>query len=149
MIRNFILLILLFISTATSAQSFINMSRDKVKNKLEKYLTDNDLAGKIQETDSTVLLSVRYAKVQNVDFVYRFDTKGKCLAEATFLCDSCVKKYLNSIINNPKLGWKQINQDQYVSKYSKHLSLKRTKEGYSIEKTFWTRSDYESMIGFR
>ena len=74
MIRNFILLILLFISTATSAQSFINMSRGKVKNKLEKYLTDNDLAGKIQETDSTVLLSVRDSKVQNVDFIYRIDS---------------------------------------------------------------------------
>jgi hypothetical protein len=117
-----------------------------VKKKLSKYLSENKITGQFKETDNTITVSINDSKFKEADFIYFFNSNGKCMAEGKSACDSCVAVYVKGILSDASLGWKQLDSNHYVSEFSKHLSLEIKKEGYMIKKILWTKSDYEKII---
>jgi hypothetical protein len=148
MIKSLLFLLLAFqTSSACFAQGFINDYKKTVKKQLEKHSTKTRINGVFEETDSTLAFLVRSDSFQKADFVFVFNAKNKCIAEKRTSCDSCTTKYLNESLNNTKLGWQQLNANQYVSKYSKKLLLQ--KEGttaFTIRKMVWNKKTYKEIV---
>jgi len=140
------IIFLLFICSAAMSQSYIDLSRTKVKKKLSKYLSESKITGQFKETENTLTVSIRDSKFKEADFQYFFNSNGKCMAEGRSACDSCVTVYLKGILSDASLGWKQLDSNHYVSEFSKHLSLEIKKESYIIKKILWTKKEYERII---
>jgi len=142
-----IIIALLLLPAFSFCQKHINQTHAAVMADLKKYK-----AGSIKpvftETDSTITMSVKGGDVKAMDFIYAFDKSGKCNSEKTMAnCDSCVNKMLQEIVNNKKFGWRQINENQYVSKFEDHLMIELpvnpNEFSYTILRMDWTRASYD------
>jgi hypothetical protein len=122
-----ILFILLFTPSASSSQQLIDQSKAKVKKELKKYVAANNndtLSVRLAETDSSLLVSVTGPTVSPVSFYYSFDRTGKCISQETKAsCESCLEKFLSQALERKEYKWRKINENQYVSRFSKRLLL--------------------------
>ncbi|HEV7780668.1 MAG TPA: hypothetical protein VGO58_05355 [Chitinophagaceae bacterium] len=148
-----IIFLFLFAPVTAFSQNFIGKTRSHVKKELEKTIAKNDsLTITLSDNDSTLVFSYKEGKVQPVDFIYGFNKAGKCRSEKTIArCDSCFKKFLTAALGQKKYGWKKINENQYISKYSAQMMIElpanETDFSYSILHTEWTKELYESLKG--
>ena len=133
-------------------QGFVNKSKKKVKQLLENQ-RDKNTVGNIQleETGSAIHYLVRGPGVLPGDFIYTFDTRGKCIAEtATLNCDSCFQKFLQNALARKEYRWKKLNDHAYVSTYYKKLMLEisslDTPHSFIIRRMKWSREDYKTLL---
>src|SRR4051812_43398837 len=109
MIRALLFLVLISISATCFSQSFIGSSRRKVKKDLSKYISKAKVSASISETDTTIALPLRDPNFKPADFLFHFDSEGKCDRETRIACDSCINRYLDEALSNKSYGWIKIN----------------------------------------
>jgi hypothetical protein len=131
------------------SQSYIGLSKEKTRQKLEKYLAKYSVAGDFLETDSTTLLSINDTRNKPASFVFVF-SDNKCIEEKKLACDSCVMKYLSETLADKRMEWRKINDSTYLSKYSKHLMMVININGagssLQLRKTNWNRKTYQGIV---
>jgi hypothetical protein len=144
------LLISLITSTLAFSQNFINKDYQKVKKSIAKYKPINDSTTiSLQETDSSILMSIRGTGSQPADFLYRFNKERKCISEKiTAYCDSCYKKFLGDLLAKKMYKWKKINENQYISGYNWKMMIElpvkeETSFFYIILRTNWNKKLYQ------
>lgn len=146
-----IILILFLLPVTCFSQNFIGKSKTQVKKNLQRQIIKNDsLTITLTDNDSAIIYSVKAGKVYPADFMYGFDNYGKCRLEKTSLtCDSCYKIFLQAVLAQKKYGWKKINENQYISKYSSRMMIELPAESkelfYTILKTTWTKKLYSLL----
>lgn len=120
-----ILFFVLILPAICQGQNSLTKSKVQVRKQLKTYLKKNDsLSAKINETDSTIILSIKQGASLPAEFIYYFNEKGKCNTEKVVsYCDSCHTKYLNRVLTNEKYGWKKINENQYISDFKHKITL--------------------------
>ena len=150
--KKFLLVLLLFPVIGFS-QNFIGKSKTQVNKELQRQIVKNDsLEITLSDKGSTLLLSVKAGKVSPADFIYGFDKSGKCQSEKIIAgCDSCYNKFLQAALAIKKYGWKKINENQYVSKYTSRMMIELPAENkeltYTILRTEWTKEAYNMLTG--
>ena len=134
------------------SQTYINKSRARVKQELEQYRLKNDnLTITILEAGGTIRLSVLGGNLPPARFIYSFDKTGKCNSEkAILLCDSCTNEYLKATLNQKQIRWRKINENQYVSEFSKRLMLElpldSSDHSYTILRMNWSQKMYDMLL---
>lgn len=159
MTKLFLIVITLLVSSNSYCQKDNNLTgypKALLKKTLERYMLETKLkSSAIQETDTTLLLSIRDAGVSEVDFYYHFDKSGKCDVEKKLTkCTSCLAGYLNAVLKNKKYRWIKINEQLYLSKYSKKRMVEIVGDNTScpyikITKVDWGREEYNRLLGLR
>lgn len=125
-----------------------------VKENLKKYLTRNNFKNSvIQETDTTLLLSIRDTAFLANDFYYHFDFAAICDEEKKLSkCSGCLTDYLNEILSDSaEYKWNKINDHLYLSKFSKKRIVEVVDDGAScpyirITKLDWNRKEYKKYL---
>ena len=128
MIKLIALLMILSSSIISFSQGFIGDSREKVKNKLGKYINQENITASFEENDSSIILHLKDLKFKLVDFKYQFNNNNKCVSEIKYACDTCVRKYFIDAIKTKKFHWRQVNSTTYVSRYSHQLIMELLSE---------------------
>ncbi|MBK8952194.1 MAG: hypothetical protein IPM85_07835 [Chitinophagaceae bacterium] len=89
---------------------------------------------------------------QPATFEYFFASDKKCITEkVTANCDSCYKRYLKELLGKKKYGWKQLNENQYISAYKWQLMIelpiKEEKQlFYMLMKVKWNKQTYAMLL---
>jgi hypothetical protein len=155
MIQNRIFLLFIFLLPLTSfCQAYINLSKKQVRSTLEKQkASNNNINIQITETDTSIQYSVRDKNMSPTDFIYLFED-NKCKAEIIQAgCDSCFYKYFANALNRPKLGWKKIKENVYISSFTKKMMLEipphNTPRSYIIRRMKWDRQVYNTLLNSR
>jgi hypothetical protein len=119
------IIILFFFPFPGLSQLHINKTKSMVKEEIEKvYMRKDNITTTITETDTTLILKVRGTGTTEADRIYSFDKSGKCNSEKTVTwCDTCHTKLMQPVLAAKKYMWKQINQNQYISKFSAGVFL--------------------------
>lgn len=150
--RYILFLALLWPSFAFS-QKYFDKNRDEVKKELEKYISTNkNINPVLSETDTTLIITVNETQGKTTRFIYEFDRKtGKCSIQRTAAgCDSCYKKYLENLLAQKEYGWKKLNGNQYVSKFSSHLLLElpldESEHTFTLFRASWSKELYDILI---
>jgi len=134
------------------SQTYINKSRTAVKKELAKYsLTNDSLKTSLTETDSSIVFLVRDPRTLRADFIYGFDRSGKCNSEKTIAwCDSCSAKYLRAALYRKKYEWVQLNENQYISKFSEkmmiELPVNDKDHSFTILRMDWSKMLYDMLL---
>jgi hypothetical protein len=150
-----IILILILLPVTCFSQNFIGKSKDAVMKELQGQIQpDDSLSKKLSQNDSLILLTINAGTSRYTDFYYGFDKSGKCkLEKIKSGCESCFNNLLDKILEQKMIEWKQINGNQYVSKFSDHLLLEiqieSEKKNFSITilRTDWNRELYNMITG--
>lgn len=152
--KKVLLIILLLTSGRLWSQQFIGLRPAQVLRKLENYGTPAGYEKpEISQNDSTVSMFVKGSNGISTRFIYRFDKQsGTCRSEQVQAsCDSCFRKYLDGVLAQKKYQWKKINENQYVSAYSKKRMIELPAEtndfSYKILKTGWSKKLYRLLMG--
>ena len=134
-----------------SSQNYLDQKKAQVKKGLQSYLKKNSqLSGSVNETDSTLVLSIKQGGSLPAEFVYYFGDNGKCnMEKVTANCDSCLQKYLKHALEQKKYKWKKINANQYVSSYEQKATLElpgdEKDKSFTILRTEWTKEFYKLL----
>lgn len=151
--RIIVVFLALFIPSLAFSQKYFDKSKADVKKELEKYISANKNINPIlSETDSTLTITVSETDGKSTRFIYGFDKAGdKCIIQRTVAgCDSCYKKYLKNLLDQKEYGWKKLNGNQYVSKFSSHLLLELPFESsehtFTLFRASWTKELYDILI---
>lgn len=146
MIRLLFILIALSIIQVSPAQGFIGLSKEKVKKGLDSYVAKNQLSAVIDESPFTTTLFIDAPSGQKTEFIYHFDSGGRCRREVRISCDSCIVKYIAETLATKDPGWKKLNERQYISKYSKRLLLEIDQSSTTVRQVQWNRDSYNEII---
>lgn len=146
MIRTFILVAAL-LPGFLHAQELVGKSRTDIKNHASSYGTGI----KIAETDSTISWEAGKNGTE-ADYFYLLDSAGKCrLEKISTASGDYYREILKTILKKGKYHWKNINLNQYVSKFSKNLllELQEIKNVFSISliKTNMDKTMYRMLMG--
>lgn len=146
----------MLLSATLFSQTYIDQNKAQVKRGLKRYMNSfNYHNSTIKETDTTVTLQVREPNIQPVDFEHYFDASGKCYAETIVAkCFECLEKRLDWIMGLKRFGWLKLNDNKYVSKYSKSIQMVvvNNPDGDSYidaRKIIWGKADYKAMVNNR
>lgn len=152
--KKALLIFLLVYSSSADAQNFIDKSPEQVLRKLEGYTLPPGFEKPVfSRDDSTITMTVKATNGVVSSFTYQFDRQsGKCRSELIKAsCDSCFQKYLGDVLAQKKYQWKKINENQYVSAYSKKRMIELPAENkdfsYMILKTGWSKKLYRLLMG--
>lgn len=135
------------------SQDFVTSYKNikKTKTWIQKYNTKKGIVNNIQETDTTIIWSLRDSMYSALDITLHFGIDKQCDQETrTFSCDSCYKKALANTIENRKLNWVKINDTTFASKFSKKLLLKTNSIlpfSFTISKINISKPRYNFLIG--
>ncbi|MBS1579685.1 MAG: hypothetical protein JST29_08610 [Bacteroidetes bacterium] len=136
------IIILLFIISTLSvlsySQGYINLTKNKAKEKFEKIKNRNKSLNIItKEINSTLIFLIRDSTVQNFDLYLYFDKKGKCYKERNILtCDSCYQIFINDILSNKYYRWTKIDSTTFFARFPYRLVLKtKADKAFSFEIT--------------
>jgi hypothetical protein len=127
-----------------------------LKKNLERYIVENNFKNtKIQETYTTLLLSIGDSTFFANDFYYNLDKSGKCDEEKKISkSSSCIASYLAGILSDTEYKWDKINERLYLSKFSKKRIVELVDDGISspyikITKVNWSRKEYNQYLQTR
>ncbi|MDZ4794900.1 MAG: hypothetical protein SGI83_11530 [Bacteroidota bacterium] len=135
------------------SQNFIGKSKKQVKKILQQQIRKYDsLVITLTDNDTSLLYSIKAGKTLPADFIYGFNSSGKCRSERIIAhCDSCYNKFLKGVLDQKKYDWKKINENQYVSNYYNRLMIELPAENkdfmYTILRTDWTKELYSILSG--
>jgi hypothetical protein len=152
MIRNRILMLLaLLFPLPVLGQAYINLPKKQVRRTLEKQVASHDTIHiLLTETDTSLQYSVRDKKMSEADFIYLFEN-NKCNTEIVIAgCDSCFTRYLQKALNRPKLGWKKLKENVYISSFAKKMMLEIPANNipfsFIIRRMKWNREVYHTLL---
>ncbi len=142
MIRT-ICLLLLFVPLISLGQNKLGKSRADVKKELS--------TPSLVETDSTIKIHFHDASSREIDVIYGFDKSGICISEKTITqCEDCRKPYLNDVLELKDYGWKKINGNQYISKFSNQamieLPVDEKDYSFTIFRAVWSQAVYDLLL---
>ena len=143
---------LLLVPSLSFAQLYINKTKSQVKEEIGKnFFGKDNISATISETDSSLVMKVRGKGTTEADYTYNFDSSGKCNTEKTVTwCDSCHEKLLQNVFAMKKYGWKKINANQYVSKFSEGMLLgthvANSLYSFSIVRTNLNKKMYKFLL---
>lgn len=151
---NMVRIIIFFLSIlplTVFCQGYINKSKKQVRRGLEKEVIKNDsLRILLEETDSTLIFSIKDSKVLPADFIYSFDESGKCnIEKKVAYCDSCFNKFLQASLNCKICKWKKLTEYLYISGYFNKMLLEISRNNdhsFLIRKMKWTRKVYKTLL---
>jgi hypothetical protein len=149
----FILALVTTLLANCHGQGFINKSRKELLKHLEsERMKPGNPAAVISVSDSSITYSVRDDNMKPADFIYSFNTKGKCVSEKVIAsCDSCFQKYLSAVLAKEKYRWKKMTDHQYASKYTFRLLLEinpgNAQYTYQILRSGLTYSQFRKLTG--
>ena len=149
--KQFILIVSMMIPFMGFTQTYISLNKAGVKKKLKNYAADNDsLRYTLKETNTSVSFLLNDPRMQKAEFTYTFDKAGKCISEKIVSsCDSCMQKFLQNALNRTEYGWRKVNENQYISEFSKKMMLElpadSTLHYFSIFQTNWSRPMYDLL----
>lgn len=149
---RYLVLVLSMLPLAGFSQHFIGKKKAAVMKFLQAEKSRQDsLEIVITEDASNIYYSVKPGKTQAADFIYNFGPDGKCRTEKVKAsCDSCFRKYLQKALDNKKLGWKKINENQYVSRYASRMMIELPPEAndysFVILHSDWNRKLYKLLL---
>lgn len=142
-----------FLGNSQKGAGFTGYQRKKVENLSERYITSNKYQNcTITKTDSVLLMEIRDVSVQNADYFYHFNQSGICDEDTKLTrCSSCLLKFLEFALSDPKYKWIKLNANLYVSKYSKYrmVEIVDKDEACPFVKTSltkWTKMEYQKLI---
>lgn len=148
--------IISFLWTNVYCQKDNNMtgySKSLLKKNLERYIVENNFKNStIQESDTTLLSSIKDSTFYANEFYYHFDKSGKCDEERKISKSSnCLTGYLNGVLSDTEYKWNKINDRLYLSKFSKRRIVELVDDGTSspyirITKVDWSRTEYEKYL---
>lgn len=150
---KFIILCLLLFPGFAKGQQYFGKPQSQVKKELQQYIKKNkSLAATLEQTDSTIHLSIPGPASQPADFYYNFDKTGKCVSQKTITnCDSCFNKFLQPLLQQEKYNWKKINENQYISNFAEGLLIELPAEEkqywFLVMKVSWTKELYKLLTG--
>jgi hypothetical protein len=148
--KHFLIIALFCVPAQTFGQGMINKSKAFVKNKLETNTPGDSLRGIVSENDSTIQMTVPSQSSNQATFIYNFDQKGKCSSEKAISKNEVThKKLLHEILDQKQYGWKRLNENQYVSKFSENMLIELPGEPgifiITILRTNWDKKMYELL----
>lgn len=127
-----------------------NEKKEAVNRKLREYLGSIKYHGEITDLDSALKLRIAITHSEDLVFTYYFDSDRKFNAYNYSGCDTCVKGYLNNILNNKKSGWRRLNDSTYYSKYSEHLMIeidnRSNSLSFSVKRISIPKSIYNDLF---
>jgi len=134
LMKKLMLLASLVLSITTlCAQRYLNKSKAVVYKKLNRQSLKASAPAKITTTDATIIYEVNDTAWQKLQETYYF--KNNCCYSFTITssCDSCLKKYLNEVLEQKNSKWQKINDSFYVSSYPyKYLNIVPQNFSYTI-----------------
>ncbi|MEP7319359.1 MAG: hypothetical protein ABI921_11475 [Panacibacter sp.] len=151
MTQIFLIIISALLSFNSFSQEFINFKKQEVRKILTKYTTDNNYKTILEETDSSFSFLVRDTAVRPIEVLFLFDKSGKCnYVKKTADCDSCIQKYIQETLNNKTLKWTRINENNFVSRFSKKISLEIIQNvevhSFVLKRQDWKRKEYKNLL---
>ncbi|MFM2138752.1 MAG: hypothetical protein RJA57_1059 [Bacteroidota bacterium] len=140
-----------------SIPSFAQKEFGKTKSELNRFLKQetalrNRQGPTIQTSDTSLTLTITESGGRTTRFTYSFSRRtGRCIAKRTESeCDSCYRNYLYSLLQNKSYGWKQINENQYVSAFAAKLMLELPAEegplSFFLYYNNWSKAFYELLV---
>lgn len=148
------LFFLLFLLTCTTvhSQDYINKKKtDVVAYLKKKYQQDNSEKTSIIEEKDTVRLQLKDPANQLYDYLLAFDGAGSCKSETIMTrCDSCLAVLVQQVLAKKKYKWKQLNENQYVSRFEDNLMIElpadNTYHSFSVLRVEWTKELYKLLL---
>ncbi len=138
----------LLLGYSLQAQVLIGRSPRSLPGKFKKY--DPVL---VSTSDSALKYDLKYSSAENqgtITITFYLTEDGKIHTQKISSdCRKCFRAYLNNLLEERKYKWKQINGNQYVSKFSKKLLLETDPEfnpTFFIVSTSWTRESYKLLF---
>lgn len=133
--NRLIIALLIIIPSAGFSQVYINNTKKEIKEEVvANFNGKENITPEFSETDSTLEMKIRGKNVIDADYIYKFNKSGKCISQKTITgCDSCHQTLLQSVLALKKYKWRSLNQNQYVSKFSKNVLLEIQEMG----QTYW------------
>lgn len=147
-----IIILFLLFPIASLSQKAIIKSREVILHQLKTQKENNkDATVNILESDTSLMMTLNYNNQKQVLFSYFFNGTGKCTEEkVTAGCDSCINSYLNKVLSQKKYKWKKINENQYVSSFSKALMIELPADGkefsFSLLHTTLSKKLYKFLL---
>jgi hypothetical protein len=147
-----LILLCFFVPFSSTAQEYLDKSKKDLKKALEKYSVENKAQQPIiSESDSTVILTIKNDRSQEISYTYSFDKKGTTTGERVKAgSDSTIKEALKSVLNKKEYQWKKINGNQYISRFADRLLLELPVEPsqywFTIYKANWTKEIYDILV---
>jgi hypothetical protein len=128
------------------AQEMIGKSRTEVKDHALK-----NAVARLIETDSTIGWTAVHTETP-AEYLYSFDKSGRCRMEKfSTTSDKYYQEAFSALLKKRKYRWKNINLNQFVSKFSKGLllELQMIDSIYSISiiKTGMDKTLYRLLLG--
>lgn len=147
-----IILYLFILSPFTGlSQKYFDKSKAEVKKELDHYIkAQSSLSPSVQETDSTLILQLNEAG-QIRQTIFGFDAvSGKCSSEKQIASGKKeYNKLLQDLLSQKSFGWKKLNENQYVSKFSVQMLIELPQEendySFIIFRTKWTKELYDLL----
>jgi hypothetical protein len=134
------------------AQEHLGKSRTEVVSSLKKFVANNpSMEPKLNETDSTIDLTVKDPKFLTTSFSYTFDSTGTCVIEKVrSACDACRGYWLKAVLDKKDYDWKKINGNQYISKFTNQVLIEIPIEDkdytFMMFKAQWSKEMYDMLI---
>jgi hypothetical protein len=149
MVKLFLFLFHIFLSSCCFSQSYINVSRSTARKWLHK-LPDDGLKRTISEIDSTLIMIMGDSAWQPLNLILHFDKRDKCDEELRVSnCDSCFRKFIQQALEYGNIKWIKLNTAQYISAYPGKLLLEIKDDGsfsYTIRRIDITRKQYDALV---
>lgn len=141
----------LLLPAALSAQEHFGKTKAALQKELEQLAATPGSNQRLQITDSSLVVS-SLEKKNGLKWTYRFDkSSGLCNYQKVQAgCDSCIQRELNRLISQPALGWKKINENQYVSNFESQLLIElpvdEKENSFILFRANWTKELYDILM---
>jgi hypothetical protein len=134
------------------SQHFISKNRNEIILQLKKQYIDNkESIISFSDSDTLLKMTVITPGQKNILFSFGFNNVGNCNVEkVTAYSDTSFTFYLNKVLLQQKFKWKKINENQYVSSFSKALMIELPADekefSFSILKTSFSKKLYKFLL---
>jgi hypothetical protein len=150
---RYIIVIFLLAPSAAFAQLLISKTKNEIKKEIEKiHAAKDNISLILTETDSSMSYASKETQDNKPGYFFHFDSTGKCnLQKILTTSDSCHQASLMQLLAEKEYEWKQLNMNQYISKFTAgvFLEMQSINEVYSITimKTNLSKEMYQFLMG--
>lgn len=147
-----LLFLFLLAPAAVFSQNLIGQSKTQIRQAIENgWGTETSEPVKIADKDS--LITFTFGSDSTVfELICGFDRSGKCSMEKiSSAFEPCYEEQLKNVLGQELIGWKKINENQYISKFSEkkllEIQLQNNNFAFAILRTDWNEEIYKMILG--